>query len=719
MTTTLDAPMNDDTIRVGHDVDDASRRNESITWNGNSDDANNNNNDNNSSRSSNSGSNNTFYSTCDQDGPTAEAKIDDDHSIVPTFCASLAARNSSTASTSSVPRLPSFFSSRKSERIASNAIDGGSGRDSPILTLRTSERNSSRPPMAATALSVEQQKPQAMNGPRHPQDMEGRSQGEAVQDHDDDIIKNNKKPQHCRSLSDVAEDVPVREPLYGGVKRSSTATKGRRLSIRTRMEYESGLPLDSNQKDGDTGHEYRGKDNNSTDLDNRDGVKDSVDDDDDDDDSERRPETRLWKARIVVGRMVNHERVQITIISLIVLNAMMMGLGTMDFVTDSPNVQDIFNKVDLGFLTIFTAEVVMQFFYLGVALFQDGWLTFDFLLVAISWSVQSIQIIRAFRIFRVLRLITRVKPLRGLVLAIGQVLPRMYAIAVLLMIIFYVFAVLFTELFSELPLAENYFRTLDASLFSCMEMMTLGWADIAREVIVYEPWAWAPFSIFIAISGFIVYNLIVAVVVEAVAVTEQNVRALDGLDPDSPEEKLENAKDRIDLLQCHIEDMVRTQTQVQKMIEVLASELLHLETERMKSEQRETLLRNEMTRKLEYERNMESKQQIESLERTYVLERERRESQRRMKMLPRQNSRDELDLSLHGVSVVDGINQPSSEGDPVTRRSRTLRRGSTGLSSRRSGSNQSLMSQRNIASREDATDSRPPKDTLGSQHPKN
>lgn len=316
----------------------------------------------------------------------------------------------------------------------------------------------------------------------------------------------------------------------------------------------------------------------------------------------------------------------------------------------------------------------MQFFYVGLALFQDAWLVFDLTIVVLSWSFESLQVVRAFRIFRAFRLVTRIKPLRDLVLAIGAVLPRMYAITALLLIIFYVFAVLFTELFSDLPLSENYFQTLDASLFTCMEMMTLEWAAIAREVIEYKPWAWAPFLCFIAISGFIVYNLIVAVVVEAVAVTEQTVRALDGIEPDSPTAKLEEAEERLDMLRYHVEDMMRTQGQIQSMLEVLAGEMMNLETERMRAEEREKLFRTEMNRRNEYQKKMESTRQIMSLERNYVKERERRGAQRQERMQQRENSKDHSS-ARDGMSLGESQRSNHSEepSSPLNRSRRSAR----------------------------------------------
>ena len=131
-----------------------------------------------------------------------------------------------------------------------------------------------------------------------------------------------------------------------------------------------------------------------------------------------------------------------------------------------------------------------------------------------SWSAASLQ---AFRILRVLKLVSRVKSLRDVVAALAKVLPRLGAIAALLGLIFYIFAVMFTEMFGDLILSEDYFSTLDRSLLTCFQMVTLEWGDIMRECMTQVWWAWIPFVSFIVITGFIVFNLIVAVVCEAVS----------------------------------------------------------------------------------------------------------------------------------------------------------------------------------------------------------
>lgn len=125
---------------------------------------------------------------------------------------------------------------------------------------------------------------------------------------------------------------------------------------------------------------------------------------------------RLQTLRYACGNFVNHNKVQLFIVTLIAINALMMGIATFDFVRENPDVSSVFETVDLVFLIIFTVELGLQFVYYGWRLLLDGWLLFDLIVIITSWSFSSVQIIRAFRIFRALRLITRVKVMKNLVL---------------------------------------------------------------------------------------------------------------------------------------------------------------------------------------------------------------------------------------------------------------------------------------------------------------
>jgi len=254
---------------------------------------------------------------------------------------------------------------------------------------------------------------------------------------------------------------------------------------------------------------------------------------------------QVHELRRKVGAFVNHEKVQILIILLISINGIMMGIATFNFVEDNEKVSKAFDTVDNIFLYIFTVELFLQFVYHGLKLFLDGWLVFDFVIIILSFTLASVQVIRAFRIFRALRLVTRIKALRNLVEAMFDVMPRMAAIWGLLGLMFYIFAVMFTQLFNDLQYAEyNYFVRLDNSFFSLFQIMTLdAWADVSRQVVEEYKFAWLPILMFVIISAFVVVNLIIAVLCEAISTLEgeEKARIMGGGDVGGGESEEENA----------------------------------------------------------------------------------------------------------------------------------------------------------------------------------
>jgi Ion transport protein len=178
------------------------------------------------------------------------------------------------------------------------------------------------------------------------------------------------------------------------------------------------------------------------------------------------------------GAIVENELFQRTIIALIVVNSILMGIGTYGFVTDHDAVNEIFETLDTTFLCIFTVELGMQFLHYGVVgLFQDSWLTFDFWVIALSWAFSSLKVIRAFRIVRAARLITKVSELKNLILALGKAMTKLFAIAMLMVLVFYVFGVMFTQLFqtayADGVTDTDYFSSLHQTFFTLFQLMTL------------------------------------------------------------------------------------------------------------------------------------------------------------------------------------------------------------------------------------------------------
>jgi len=152
-----------------------------------------------------------------------------------------------------------------------------------------------------------------------------------------------------------------------------------------------------------------------------------------------------------------------------------------------------------------------------LAFFRDPWSVFDFIVVAIALvpATENFSVLRSLRVLRVLRLITALPALKRVVAGLLAALPGMGSIVLLIALIYYVFAVMATKLFGEAK--PELFGTLGESLFTLFTVMTLeGWVDgVTRPLMETFPWAWAFFVIFIVFTTFMVLNLFIGVVVNA------------------------------------------------------------------------------------------------------------------------------------------------------------------------------------------------------------
>jgi voltage-gated sodium channel len=203
------------------------------------------------------------------------------------------------------------------------------------------------------------------------------------------------------------------------------------------------------------------------------------------------------------------------IIAVIVINAVTLGLETSQraVATAGP----LLHLLDRAAITIFTVEIALRVLAHRSAFFKGGWNLFDFTIVAISWipAAGAFSVLRAMRILRVLRLLSVVPQMRKIIGALFSALPGMGAIIAVLMLVFYVSAVMATQLFgSEFP---HWFGSVGASMYSLFQMMTLeSWSmGMVRPIMEVYPYAWAFFVPFIIVTSFTVLNLFIALMVNS------------------------------------------------------------------------------------------------------------------------------------------------------------------------------------------------------------
>jgi voltage-gated sodium channel len=220
-----------------------------------------------------------------------------------------------------------------------------------------------------------------------------------------------------------------------------------------------------------------------------------------------------WRQRIL--GFVEDKRFTRTITTLIVINAILLGLETVTSVMDAWGF--LIRGADRVILAVFVIEMILRITAHGRAFWRDPWSLFDIAVVGVALvpASGSLSVLRALRILRVLRLVSVVPRLRRVVETLMRSLPGMGSIALLLVMLFYVFAVMATKLFgASFP---DWFGSIGESMYSLFQIMTLeSWSmGIVRPVMEVHPYAWAFFVPFILIVSFAVLNLFIAVVVDS------------------------------------------------------------------------------------------------------------------------------------------------------------------------------------------------------------
>ena len=220
----------------------------------------------------------------------------------------------------------------------------------------------------------------------------------------------------------------------------------------------------------------------------------------------RREQLIRWVENPVLNRFI---------IALILINAITLGLETSPTIMASHG--ELIQALDRMILSIFVVEISLRILAYGPRFFKDPWSVFDFSVVAIALLPATAQfsVLRALRVLRVLRLISMVPQMRRVVGALLSSIPGLSSIILVMVLIFYVFAVIATNLFATQH--PQWFGTIGQSMYTLFQIMTLeSWSmGIVRPLMETHPYAWAFFIPFILIATFTMLNLFIAIIVNA------------------------------------------------------------------------------------------------------------------------------------------------------------------------------------------------------------
>ena len=213
--------------------------------------------------------------------------------------------------------------------------------------------------------------------------------------------------------------------------------------------------------------------------------------------------------------IIEDRRFERFIVGAIVINAITLGIETSSMAMQQ--VGGLLHLIDHALLAIFVVEILAKMAVYGRQFWRDPWSLFDLVVISITVMPASdnLSILRSLRILRAMRLVSTIPSLRRVVSSLLSAVPSMGSIILLLLLINYVFSVMTTKLFGQE--FEKYFGTLGESFFTFFQIMTLeGWAnEVVRPVMEKHPWAWLLFVPYIVLTSFMVLNLFIGIVVDA------------------------------------------------------------------------------------------------------------------------------------------------------------------------------------------------------------
>uniref|UniRef100_A0A8C3MAA1 Sodium channel protein n=1 Tax=Geospiza parvula TaxID=87175 RepID=A0A8C3MAA1_GEOPR len=253
--------------------------------------------------------------------------------------------------------------------------------------------------------------------------------------------------------------------------------------------------------------------------------------------------------------IVTSQMFDVVIMGLICLNMVTMMVETYE---QSETKTTILSKINILFVTIFTAECVLKLLALRQYYFSNAWNIFDLVVVIMSLVAFEhflpptlFRVIRLVRIGRILRLIRGAKGIRTLLFALMMSLPALFNIGLLLFLVMFIYAIFGMANFAYVKMEGGIddmfnFQTFANSMLCLFQITTsAGWDGLLNPILNTGPPYCDPtingevgecgkpaigiiyFVSYIIISFLIVVNMYIAVIMENFnAATEESAEPL-------------------------------------------------------------------------------------------------------------------------------------------------------------------------------------------------
>ncbi|MCB8889639.1 ion transporter [Vreelandella malpeensis] len=224
---------------------------------------------------------------------------------------------------------------------------------------------------------------------------------------------------------------------------------------------------------------------------------------------------RTWQARF--EKLRSNKLFETFVIAIIVVSALVIGARTYDEVS---RFEQWLAYLDMAVTLFFLVEILIRMAAEPRLrdFFKKGWNIFDFLIVTASLipmdESEMVLLARLLRIFRVLRLVSMIPELQMLLSALVKSIPRMGYVALLMFIIFYIYAAIGSFLFHTVD--EQLWGNIALAMLTLFQVATFeSWATaVLYPTMEQFPYAWIYFLTFIFLNAFVFLNMMIGIVLD-------------------------------------------------------------------------------------------------------------------------------------------------------------------------------------------------------------
>jgi voltage-gated sodium channel len=217
-----------------------------------------------------------------------------------------------------------------------------------------------------------------------------------------------------------------------------------------------------------------------------------------------------------LARLVDSDRFAAVIATVIVLNAVVLGLETYPTVTATWG--DALLFLNEACFAVFVVELLLRFASYGrhpAGFFRSGWNVFDLVIIGavfIPGVREQAQLLRLLRLARIVRLVRYLPDARILLLTVVKSIPSLFSMVVLTILLLFVYGMIGWSLFGT-ALPETW-GTIGRSMLTLFILLTLeNFPTYLAEAEAVSPYAVVFFVSYVLLAAFVVFNLLIGIVI--------------------------------------------------------------------------------------------------------------------------------------------------------------------------------------------------------------